>query len=70
METARDDYNTCGTDACDIFHSKYPIFRDKPTYKQQRVIHSGCRAWTIRPDIAKGLGYLSDARHNLGEKHG
>jgi hypothetical protein len=62
----KNDGNKGGVEKCDIFRSEYPHFRDRPKPKQQRVILNGCRAWTPRPDIAKGLGYLSDARHNLG----
>lgn len=62
----RNDCNECGIEKCDIIRSDYPTFRDRPKPKQQRVIDEGCRAWMARQDIGKGLGYLSDARHNLG----
>ena len=63
-----DDCNTCGIDRCNIMRSAAPKLRTKPSPRQQRVIEHGCRAWTARPDIGKGLGYLSDARHSLPYK--
>ena len=68
MEPRKLDCNECGVEACDIMRSQYPKFRDRPSYKQQRVIEGGCRAWMARTDLGKKLGYLSDARHNLGKK--
>ena len=62
----KSDCNTCGVEKCDIMRSEYPTFRDYPKPKQQQVIKYGCKAWMARQNIGKKLGYLSEARHNLG----
>jgi hypothetical protein len=65
-EIRQKDCETCGQVRCDVFRSRYPKFRDFPTPRQAKVIMDGCRAHVPVADIGKGLGYLRDARHNLG----